>query len=118
MGQQTEKQSVIVNKKLDENIAILDRELGVDKSYDVIRRDINIAGKKSCLYLIDGFAKDNIMLFIMKTLSQIKREEISVDPLEKLKTNFINYIETELTDQLDNIISSVLSGSIVLLIDG
>jgi stage V sporulation protein AF len=118
VGQLDEKQSVLVNKKLAENIAILDRELGVDKSYDVIRRDINIAGKKACLYLVDGFAKDDIMLWIMQTLSKIEHEDISVDPLDKLKTKFINYIEAELTDQLDNIIASVLSGSIVLLIDG
>lgn len=117
MGQLDEKQSVFVNKKLEENILILDRELGVDKSYDIIRRDIIIAGKKSCLYLVDGFAKDDIMLWIMQTLAKVEKDEITIDPLEKLTTKFINYIETELTDQLDNIISSVLSGSIVLLID-
>ncbi|KJS22501.1 MAG: spore gernimation protein GerA [Clostridiaceae bacterium BRH_c20a] len=118
MGQLDEKQSVYVNKKLAENILILDRELGVEKSYDVIRRDIIIAGKKAALYFIDGFAKDDIMLWIMQTLSTVEKEDISIDPLEKLKTRFINYIETDLTDQLDQIITSVLSGSVVLLIDG
>jgi hypothetical protein len=32
MVQLDEKQSVVVNKKLEENILILDRELGVEKS--------------------------------------------------------------------------------------
>jgi len=118
MGQLDEKQSIILNKKLDENILILDRELGVKKSFDVIRRDIIIAGKKSALYFIDGFAKDDIMLWIMQTLAKVEKEDISVDPIEKLTTKFINYIETDLTDQLDQIITSVLSGSVVLLIDG
>jgi len=118
MGRLDEKQSVQVNKKLEENILILDRELGVEKSYDIIRRDINIGGKKSCLYLVDGFAKDDIMLWIMQNLAKVTKEDLSIEPLEKLTTKFINYVETELTDQLDKIISSVLSGSIVLLIDG
>ncbi|MGI6225249.1 MAG: spore germination protein [Peptococcales bacterium] len=118
MVQLDEKQSVVVNKKLEENILILDRELGVEKSFDVIRRDINIAGKKSCLYLVDGFAKDDIMLWIMRTLTGLDKEDLTIDPIEKLVTKFINYIESEPTNQLDKIISSVLSGSIVLIIDG
>ncbi|MDK2822570.1 MAG: stage sporulation protein [Clostridia bacterium] len=111
-------QSVKVNKKIDENILILDRELGIGKSYDVIRRDITIAGKKAALYFVDGFAKDDIMLWIMKTLARVENEDLAVDPLEKLTTKFINYIETDKTDQLDKIITSVLSGTIVLIIDG
>ena len=118
MGELDKKQDIEVNKKLEENIKILDRELGVDKSFDVMRRDLSIGGKKAALYFIDGFAKDDIMLWIMKTLSRIEREELGVNLLEKLQDKYINYLETDPTDQLDQIITAVLSGSIALLIDG
>jgi len=118
LGQLGEKQNIKVNKKIEENIQIIDHELGVDKSYDVIRRDIIVAGKKSVLYLIDGFAKDDIMLWIMRTLSKVEKDDLAVDAITKLTARFINYIETDKTDQLDQVITSALSGSIVLFIDG
>jgi len=118
MGNLDEKQSVEVNKKIEENIKILDRELGVEKSYDVIRRDIVIAGKQAVLYFIDGFAKDDIMLWIMQTLARVEKEDLAIDPLQKLTAKFINYIETDKVDQLDKIITSILSGAIALFIDG
>lgn len=118
MGQLDNLQSFKVNKKLAENIAILDRELGVEKSYDVIRRDILIAGKKAVLYFVDGFAKDQIMVLILRSLTRVSKEDLTVEPLEKLTAKFINYIETDLSQQLNRIITAVLSGSIVLLVDG
>ncbi|MFZ5943448.1 MAG: spore germination protein [Bacillota bacterium] len=118
MGQLDTKQDVKVNKKLDENAAILDRELGVGKSYDVIRKDIDVAGKKGVLYFVDGFAKDDIMLWILQTLAKVEKEDLTVNPLQKLTTKYINYIETDVSDQLDKIIIAVLSGSIALFIDG
>ena len=74
VGKISEKQSVLVNKKYEENIKILDRELGIEKSFDAIRRDISISGKKASLYFLDGFAKDDIMLHLMERWSFYKKE--------------------------------------------
>lgn len=118
VGKISEKQSVIVNKKYDENIKILDRELGIENSFDSIRRDISIAEKKASLYFLDGFAKDDIMLHLMERWGSLKKEDLAVDPLRKLVDLHIAYIETETTNQLDEIISAVLCGSVALIIDG
>lgn len=118
MGKISEKQSVLVNKKYEENIKILDRELGIEKSFDAIRRDISIAGKKASLYFLDGFAKDDIMLHLMERWSFLQKGDLAVDPIGKLLDLHIAYIETEATDQLDEIISAVLSGSVALILEG
>ena len=72
VGKISEKQSVLVNKKYEENIKILDRELEVKKAL-MLFADISIAGKKASLYFLDGFAKDDIMLHLMERWSFYKR---------------------------------------------
>ena len=48
-----------------ENIQYMDQTLPVEKSFDIIRREMEIGGKESVFYYIDGFIKDEAMLKIM-----------------------------------------------------
>ena len=41
-----------------ENIQYMDQTLPVEKSFDIIRREMEIGGKESVFYYIDGFIKD------------------------------------------------------------
>ena len=41
-----------------ENISYMDRTLPVGKSFDLIKRTIEIGERKAVLYFIDGFVKD------------------------------------------------------------
>ncbi len=43
----------------------MDQTLPVEKSFDIIRREMEIGGKESVFYYIDGFIKDEAMLKIM-----------------------------------------------------
>lgn len=45
-----------------ENIQYMDQTLPVEKSFDIIRREMEIGGKESVFYYIDGFIKDEAML--------------------------------------------------------
>jgi len=48
-----------------ENISYMDRTLPVGKSFDLIKRTIEIGERKAVLYFIDGFVKDEAMLKLM-----------------------------------------------------
>ena len=48
----------------------------------------------------------------------LQKGDLAVDPIGKLLDLHIAYIETEATDQLDEIISAVLSGSVALILEG
>ena len=52
-----------------ENIQYMDQTLPVEKSFDIIRREMEIGGKESVFYYIDGFIKDEAMLKIMDSFS-------------------------------------------------
>ena len=41
-----------------ENIQYMDQTLPVEKSFDIIRREMEIGGKESVFYYIDGVIKD------------------------------------------------------------
>ena len=44
-----------IKKKLEENIAILKKELGADESFDVLVRNFEIGRKKAVLFFIFCF---------------------------------------------------------------
>lgn len=107
-----------LDKSLKVNVEILEEKLGVGVSFDVINREFIVAGRKVALFFIDGFAKDDIMLFIMQTLFKVKREEIALNPIKKLIDTSIPFIEVDEVEQYGDCIDSILQGSLVLIIDG
>lgn len=112
------KGHVEVSPKLEDNIDWLSRELGVEKSFDVICREISFAGKDAALFFIDGFVKDNIMMFVLKGLAAIKREDLAPNTLKKLIKQYINYIEVDTSDDLHEVVDKVLAGPLALVVDG
>jgi stage V sporulation protein AF len=107
-----------VQENLKENTAYLRESLGVDKSFDVMQVDVNYADTEMALYMVDGFAKDDILHLLMKFLAKLKPEELQPDMLKKLVHTYIPYIEVETSDDLDEITDKVLSGPTALLVDG
>ena len=59
-------------KKLDQdfqkNIDYLNEKLAVNASFDIIYRVIQVGGKNACMYLIDGFCKDDLMQKLLQFL--------------------------------------------------
>lgn len=102
---------------LKENIAYLNERLAVGVSFDLVYRVIRIGGKDACIYFIDGFCKDELMQKILQYFMGIKEEEMPRDAHEMSKC-CVPYVEVDLKDQWDEIIGNLLSGVLILLIDG
>ncbi|MFS0635885.1 spore germination protein [Mesobacillus foraminis] len=107
-----------VQADIEENVKYLREALGVGKSFDVIQLDVEYAEKKMAMFLIDGFAKDDLLHLIMKFLAKLKPEDLQSDTLKKLVHTYIPYVEVETSDDLDAIADKVLAGPTVLLVDG
>jgi stage V sporulation protein AF len=107
-----------VDRSLAKNLEFLKERLGIGESFDVIAREFMIAGRKTALLFVDGFAKDDITLFILKTIMPLQREQIALNPVEKILNHHLPYIEVSELDDLEKAIISILSGAPVLLIDG
>ncbi|EJO5347656.1 spore germination protein [Clostridium botulinum] len=107
-----------LSSNLNETIQSVKTELAIDKSFDIVGRDITVGIKNAYLVFIDGFAKDQILLFILERLQNLKEEEISVDTIKKLIQTDIAYIEVDTFNSLEPMKTSVLSGGAALFIDG
>ncbi len=105
-------------KDIDVNIKFLEQQLPISDSFDIIGRSFKIGDKRAYLLFIDGFAKDDMSLFILKTLMEIDSKYAKDDLINKLVDEKIPYIEVEVTDSFETIMQSVLSGTLALFVDG
>ncbi len=103
---------------LSNNKNILQQRLPIEKSFDLIGRELLIGEREAYMIFIDGFAKDDIMLKIIEILQSLKKEVLEQTSITTLIKQNIGYIEVESSQDIIQIESMVLAGAIALLIDG
>jgi stage V sporulation protein AF len=102
----------------DENVQYMKKQLGVDISFDCIHLDLEYAGRRMALFMVDGFVKDDILHYLMKLLADLEPEQLDPDPLLRLMKTYIPYVEISKSDDLNQGIDWVLSGPTVLIVEG
>ncbi len=102
---------------LQADMAYLNSTLDVEKNFDIIYRVIQIGGKEACMYLIDGFCKDDLVQKLLQYFMDLTPDKLP-QKMHGLSKQFTPYVEVDIEDQLDTIVHSLLSGIFVLLIDG
>lgn len=108
-----------VMKSFEALTTALDQKLHVKENFDVIRRNLLVQKKQTAFYCIDGFVKDEVlekmMEFILKAdLSKMEQS----GSIQALSEQLVSYIEVELSTDIDQMVTSVLSGTIVMVIEG
>ncbi|MGR6836331.1 spore germination protein [Syntrophomonas erecta] len=94
------------------------QELGEGENFDVIVREIRTTGRKAALVCIDGFVKDDILTEIMETLALLKKETFGFSTLKTMLGKGLPYIELATENKVDELLYAVMSGSILLIVDG
>lgn len=103
---------------INKDMALLGQELAIDANFDVIYRTIKIGGNvEACMYLVDGFCKDDMVQKILQYLMDITPDKMPASAHEMSKS-FIPYVEVDMDDDINNIIKFLLSGVFILLVDG
>ncbi len=98
-----------------ENVAILTRELRVEKSFDVIRRRLVVGRDELTLFYIDGFVKDGVTQRLMQFFLGLKGLGNGADAARTFMDGQVPYVEVEVAQDIDNLILMVLSGATVML---
>ncbi|MDQ0340384.1 stage V sporulation protein AF [Caldalkalibacillus uzonensis] len=111
-------QQVPVSETFEDNITYLQQELRIEKSFDVIHHKLEYAGLKFGLFFVDGFAKDDVMVNIMRHINAFAPRDLRTNPIEALTRSLIPYIEIETTEDLEEVITQVLSGQAALIVEG
>lgn len=98
---------------------MLDKELRLDESFDLVGRDVFIGGRQGRFYFVDGFLKDEVMEKMLEFLMKITPEQLEgVDTASQFSARFITYVEAAQSKTSDEAAIGVLSGQLALLIEG
>ncbi len=106
-----------INGDLRQNMAYLNEILDVEKNFDIIYRVVHIGGKEACMYLIDGFCKDDLDQKLLQYFMDLTPDKMPED-MHGLSKQFTPYVEVDIEDRADMLVQSLLSGMFVLLVDG
>ena len=112
-----EKNAKKISASFEDNIRYMNEILPVNESFDLIRREMEIGGKASVFYYIDGFIKDEAMLKIMDSFLSVSEEDMPEDAEGFIRKN-VPYVEVDILEDFDQFIRNVLSGPAVLFING
>lgn len=102
---------------LQESMAYMREKMAPDTSFDVVYRVIDVGGRQACIYFIDGFCKDELMMKLLQYFIGLTPENMPESAYEMSK-KATPYVEVDLKDNWDDIIYNILSGVFALFIDG
>ena len=102
---------------LQESMEYMKAHMSPDTSFDVVYRVIEIGGRQACIYFIDGFCKDELMMKILQYFIGLTAEDMPESAYEMAK-KATPYVEVDLKDNWNDILYNVLSGVFALFIDG
>ncbi|MBQ7288854.1 MAG: spore germination protein [Clostridia bacterium] len=100
-------------------IETMRKDLKVGRSFDVVCRNIVIAGRTSALFFIDGFIKDEVFEKILEFLFKIQPEELQDIPnMEAFSKIKMPYVEVQYETDYKKAETQILCGVTALIIDG
>ncbi|MBE6899762.1 MAG: spore germination protein [Ruminococcaceae bacterium] len=105
-----------ISTDIEANKLHFDAVFCTERNFDLKKREMLIAGKKSVLYMIDGFLRSDVLERILEKLTELKEGEADFEKAFFEKNIPFAGVEEENDDTA--IITAVLSGRTVLMVDG
>ena len=110
--------NLYLGKDYDKNLDIMKQELAEGENFDVIVREVRVGGRKAAFICLDGFVKDDIMTECMKSLLALKKEVFLSSTVKSILEKGVPYVELSTENKIDELLYSVLSGSVLFILDG
>lgn len=97
----------------------LDSILGIGRNYDIVSRELIVGGKTAHFYFLDGYGKDEVIEHILAFFLALTPAQMRpVRDMDAFASHFGVYGETDTENQLDQIVTAILLGKCLLLIEG
>lgn len=97
---------------------VLEERVGLNKSFDLILREMEFGSKKVGIFYCNGFAKDTVLTDILVRLSYADEEAVAERTLETFTNNLIPHIQVKTYDTMPEIVGQVLAGGTAMFIEG
>lgn len=106
-----------LTSSLKENTDKLKNILDINTNFDIIYKEMSIGGKDAGFFFIDGFIKDEVMQKLMSALEGITEDKMPPNA-DEFSKQWISYVEVDVENEIQILVRSVLSGVVILFIDG
>jgi len=111
--------SPILSKHLTSNIHLLKQLLPIGTSFDLTTRDLYFLDTPAFFLGVNGFIKTEILQQIFSDLQNpVFTKDSTIQDLALFMQSKIGYAQVELVSDMDKILKQVLSGPVLLLVDG
>ncbi|OME98532.1 spore germination protein [Paenibacillus amylolyticus] len=107
-----------ISPRMSENKYTLQQVLGLGESFDVNMREMVLGGKHVGLLMITGFAKDEILLEVLKRLTYLTPDDVSGHALKSYFECYIPHIQVEKVEKMSAVINKVLTGMSAMFVEG
>ncbi|WP_235193873.1 spore germination protein [Paenibacillus sp. FSL R5-192] len=107
-----------ISPRMSENRYTLQQVLGLGESFDVNMREMVLGGKHVGLLMITGFAKDEILLEVLKRLTYLTPDDVSGHALKSYFECYIPHIQVEKVEKMSAVINKVLTGMSAMFVEG
>ena len=102
---------------LEENRDRMNRLLDIETNFDVVCRTASAGGRDLCIYFVDGFTKDEVLLKILQIWQNLKESDMPADA-RGFSEKYVPYGEVELLTEESDAAVQILSGISCVFIDG
>lgn len=103
----------------EKRILELNELLAVKQNFDIVAKPMESQGIHMMLYFVDGFAKDEILEKMMEFLLKAEiAETVQTQGVQVFCDRFVSYLEVDVQPDMQKMMVSVLSGSILLIVEG
>ena len=108
---------VSVEKDINETQKILEDNLGIGKSFDVGQREIVVMERRVQLYYVTGLIDSELIVDLMTQLLLLNSLPHPDNDVFQTIHNRLVHQQVSVTDKIDDICTSVLSGLIAVVVD-
>ncbi|MBJ6363467.1 spore germination protein [Paenibacillus sp. GCM10012307] len=106
-----------IPKKLEEFRALLEKEVGLGESFDVIAREMTFGKRRTSLFFINGFVKDTVLTEILKRLTYLHPDEVTPHALHSFFELYVPAVQVVQESDFHLVVDAVLAGSSALFIE-
>lgn len=100
-------------------IQMINEQMHIKENFDIVRKPLKVQDTSMSLYFVDGFAKDEILEKMMEFLLKADiKDTIQKESVQSFCDRFLSYLEVDVQPDMKTCITAVLSGSILLVVEG
>ncbi|USK58679.1 spore germination protein [Peribacillus asahii] len=118
MSSESKKNMTPISNKVSEVEAYMKERVGLGKSYDIGVRKIKILKKDVHMYYVTGLVDSALIVEILEELVDCNDTERATSKVAEIVENRITHQQVTPIETMDELVDQVLSGLIVVVVDG